>query len=160
MNGMQTIAVTTNSVEQTHAYGMSFGRLLKGGEVLQLTSDVGGGKTTFVKGVAQGMGSDELVQSPTFVIGAIYECRGGRQLHHYDFYRLTGADPGIMKDQLADSLNDNKAVVIIEWGEIIEDVIGREVIAVSISAIADNVRNFTFTIPNEYSYLRSLEDVK
>lgn len=158
---MQTITVTTNSVEQTHSLGMLLGKSLKGGEVLQLTSDVGGGKTTFVKGVAQGMGSEEVVQSPTFVIGAIYECKEGRQLHHYDFYRLTGADPGIMKDQLADSLHDNKAVVIIEWGKIIEDVIDREVIAVSISATADDDRSFTFIIPNEYSYLnRLLKDEK
>lgn len=135
------------------AIGQLVGEVLRGGEVLQLISDVGGGKTTFVKGVAAGMGSSETVQSPTFVISAVYECNDGKQLYHYDFYRLD--NPGLMREQLIESLNDPAAVTVIEWGEIVQDVIDRQVVTVRIKASGENDRTLEFAVPSQYNYVES-----
>lgn len=148
---MRYISLHTTSPEETMKLGFALGQVLQGGEVLQLVSDVGGGKTTFVKGVAEGMGSDETVQSPTFIISALYECSDNKRLYHYDFYRLE--DAGLMNEQLVDSLNDPLAVTIIEWGNIVKDVIQRPVVTVKIIARGEQERTLDFDIPDEYEHI-------
>lgn len=148
-----TVSIITNSVDETLALGRRIGTVLKGGETFELHSDVGGGKTSFIKGVAEGMGYDDTVQSPTFVVGTIYDMPTDLQLHHYDFYRLE--DPGIMREQLAESLANSKAVVAVEWGGVVEDVLPDEVIKLTAQADAfdEALRHFTFEIPEKYAYL-------
>ena len=99
----------------------SFAARLSGGEVLNLHGDVGAGKTTFTRALAAHLGVTDPVQSPTFTIANHYETPNGLHLAHYDFYRLD--DPGIMKQELEETLTDPKAVIVIEWGEIIEDIL-------------------------------------
>lgn len=149
---MTIIAIASMSTEQTVALGRRIGAVLRGGEVIQLISDVGGGKTTFVKGLAAGMGSAETVQSPTFVISAVYDCSNGKQLYHYDFYRLD--DPGLMREQLIESLNNQMAVTVIEWGEIVQDVIRKDVISIHIRASGENDRRLELFVPAQYDYLK------
>jgi len=91
------------------------GARLSAGEVVELVSDLGGGKTTFVRGLARGLGSADTVASPTFVLSRIYHGRAGRKLYHYDFYRLS--EPGVLADQLAEALADPKGIIVIEWAK-------------------------------------------
>ncbi len=148
--------VITHSPEQSQKLGYAIGQSFKGSEIVVLNSDIGGGKTTFVKGLAKGMGSTENVQSPTFIISALYECANSLRLYHYDFYRLT--DPGIMRNQLVESLQDDTGVTVIEWGEIVQDVLDKPIISITIIAKNENTREFQFVMHPQYSYINSVVD--
>lgn len=120
------------TAEDTKKLAYKIGRLVRGGEVIELLSDLGGGKTTFVKGLARGMGIDSVVQSPTFALSQIYKAEQSRELHHFDFYRLS--EPGIMAAELAETLSQKNAVTAIEWGEIVHNILPKDRISVSLSA--------------------------
>lgn len=83
--------------------------------VIELIGDVGAGKTTFTRGLAEGLGVKEPVTSPSYTISKRYALPGGGELVHYDFYRLP--DPGLMAADLAESAQDPANIVVIEWGE-------------------------------------------
>jgi tRNA threonylcarbamoyladenosine biosynthesis protein TsaE len=109
------------SIEQTKQFSALMGSFLVGGEVLELRGDVGSGKTTFTKGLAEGLGIDDEVQSPSFTISRFYTGRDGLELHHYDFYRLP--DPGIMRYDIAESTADARAITVVEWAETVAGVL-------------------------------------
>lgn len=113
--------IEVTSEQETKELGQKIGALLTGGEVFQLIGDVGAGKTTFVKGLAIGLGVEDDVQSPSFTISRVYDARDELSLVHYDFYRLT--DPGIMANELEEMVHDPKTVTVIEWADIVEGVL-------------------------------------
>jgi tRNA threonylcarbamoyladenosine biosynthesis protein TsaE len=119
------------------------GSNLKGGEVIDLRSDLGGGKTTFVRGLAQGAGSKNIVTSPTFTLSRIYNA-GKLQIHHFDFYRLD--DPGILADQLAESVNNGKAAVVVDWSDIVANVLPDNRISVEFKPTAKDPDERQITI--------------
>ncbi len=110
-----------SSAEDMMTLGFELGKQLKGGEVFELIGDVGAGKTTFVKGLAKGMGVKDEVQSPTFTISRVYEGNNELELHHYDFYRLN--DAGVMQYEVQESIDNLTAVTVIEWAETVEAVL-------------------------------------
>ena len=114
---------------ETERLGEAVGRNLRGGEVIFLVSDVGGGKTTLVKGISRGLGYDGVVSSPTLMVSRVYKGRD-LTLHHYDFYRLNEA--GLMTEELKDVMDDQKNVVVIEWGSLVESAVSRESTVISI----------------------------
>lgn len=115
-----------------------------------MVSDLGGGKTTFTKGLARGIGSDESVHSPSFTIGNQYQ--GSKlTLYHFDFYRLR--EPGIMRDELAEAVGGQDAVVAVEWGDIVEDVLPAERLTVSIRITGEGSRQLDFKYPDSLAYL-------
>lgn len=126
-----------------HAFGERIGRLLSGGEVLELVGDVGAGKTTLTKGIALGMDIDDDVQSPTFTISRIYDSPRGLRLSHYDFYRLS--DAGIMAAELHEAVNDPGNVTIIEWAEIVSGVLPEDQLTIRIAATPEDSRIITMT---------------
>jgi tRNA threonylcarbamoyladenosine biosynthesis protein TsaE len=119
-------------------FGHKLGRLLKGGEVIELIGDVGAGKTTFVKGLARGLSIDEDVQSPSFTISRVYDGRDNLQLAHYDFYRL--ADAGIMANELSEVTKDSGVVTVIEWADVVENVLPENRISIRITSPSESVR--------------------
>lgn len=131
------------------AFGKRVGELLQGGEVLVLVGDIGAGKTTFTKGVAQGLGIHETVQSPTFTISRRYDARDGLELIHYDFYRLSEA--GIMRAELSEALADAQVITVIEWGQIVEDVLPRDVVTIAIHSPSEEARTLDITAGGEIS---------
>jgi tRNA threonylcarbamoyladenosine biosynthesis protein TsaE len=118
--------------------GKKLGSFVGGGEVLELVGDVGAGKTTLTKGVGEGMGVDDDVQSPSFTISRVYDARDGLQLAHYDFYRLH--DAGIMADELHETIHDEKTVTIIEWAEIVTGVLPDDRLTIIITSLSENDR--------------------
>ena len=103
------------------AFGASLGQSCQGGEVFELVGDVGAGKTTLTKGLADGLMVEDDVQSPSFTLSRVYTARDGLELHHYDFYRLH--DPGIMRYELAESVKNPHVVTVVEWAETVRDVL-------------------------------------
>jgi tRNA threonylcarbamoyladenosine biosynthesis protein TsaE len=147
-NMSENIHITSYSVEDTKFIGAQLGRSLRGGELIELVSDVGGGKTTITKGIAEGLKINETVQSPTFTISRLYQARDGLELHHFDFYRLQ--DAGIMSAELAESVSQPNAIVVIEWAGVVEDVLPAEKIKVEIKSIGENDRLMTVSLPDGY----------
>ena len=129
---------------------MRIGRELRGGEVIELLSDLGGGKTAFVRGLARGMGSSDMVRSPSFTLSNQYQA-GKLTLYHFDFYRLD--TPGIMERELAEILEDPHAVVVIEWGGSAAAVLPPDRLMVQIKPTGETSRQFHFSCPNNLSYL-------
>jgi tRNA threonylcarbamoyladenosine biosynthesis protein TsaE len=143
------IAVTKNA-DETVALGQKIGQQLQGGEVIELISDLGGGKTQLVRGLAAGMGSTDQVQSPTFTISRIYKSKA-LELHHFDFYRL--GDPGIVGLELAEVMQDSRAIVAIEWADTVKDILPKKRLQIVITASSDTNRQFLCEFPVELNYL-------
>ncbi|MEX0934274.1 MAG: tRNA (adenosine(37)-N6)-threonylcarbamoyltransferase complex ATPase subunit type 1 TsaE [Candidatus Saccharimonadales bacterium] len=128
----------SNSLADTVQLGGKIGQLLRGGEVIELISDLGGGKTALVKGIASGIDSKDQVMSPTFTISRIYRGKD-LELHHFDFYRLE--DPGIMADELSETINEKNISVVIEWAGVVKGVLPDDRLSVEISATGENSRD-------------------
>lgn len=147
---MQTWQTDTTSPEATEALAAEIGKRLKGGEVIELASDLGGGKTAFVRGLARGMGSHDHVASPTFTISREYHA-DELTLYHFDFYRL--AEPGIMTAELAEFIHDPKAVVAVEWSDIVKHVLPEKRITVKLILTGESSRQLQFSYPETLAYL-------
>ena len=145
------VVCTTNSANETEVLGSKIGELLRGGEVFELASDLGGGKTTFTRGMVKGFGSTEPVSSPSFTINNVYTRDDGKQIWHFDFYRL--AEPGIIAAELAEAETDENNIVVVEWGEIVHSVLPADKIKVIISSTGDLGRSISFEFPNSKSYV-------
>ena len=130
-------------------FGRTIGAALRGGEVLELIGDVGTGKTTLTKGLADGLAISEPVQSPTFTISRVYAARDGLHLHHYDFYRL--GEAGIMAEDVNEVMHDPVAVTVIEWSGAVSDVLPTDRLQISIQATDENERNVTVNAGGERS---------
>ena len=147
---MQTWQTETTSVEATENVAAAVGKRLRGGEMIELVSDLGGGKTAFVRGLARGMGSKDHVASPTFTISREYRA-DSLTLYHFDFYRLS--EPGILTAELAEFLQDPKAVVAVEWSDIVKQVLPEQRVTVKLLLTGDNSRQLQFTYPAALAYL-------
>lgn len=113
----------SESTEQTRGLGERIGALLRPGDVLVLTGDLGAGKTQLTKGIARAMGVTDEVTSPTFALESVHE--GAKMpLYHFDLYRLHDADE-LGDAGLWDALGGDGPCVI-EWGEQFIDEIGDE----------------------------------
>lgn len=106
--------ILTHSPRETAAVGRRLAQNLQGGETLALLGDLGSGKTTFVQGLALGLGINRRVLSPTFIIRRSYQ--GRLNLEHFDFYRLHRPEDLVGLD-LDDVLGAPKTVVVLEWPE-------------------------------------------
>ena len=153
----KTWQTSSTSSEQTEQLAEQIGRKLKGGEIIELASDLGGGKTTFVRGLARGFGSGDRVASPTFTISRVYTS-GPTSMYHFDFYRLQEA--GLVAEELADVIGDQHVVTVVEWGGIVSNVLPEERMTIHIarSASSDDARELTFTYPEALAYL--MEDIR
>lgn len=100
--------------------GSEIGATLDGRAVFGLCGDLGAGKTHFVKGVVEGLGSDDAVSSPTFSLVQEYT-RGRIGVSHFDFYRIE--DAGELLDLGWDDYIDDGGVVVVEWADRFPDLL-------------------------------------
>lgn len=115
MNSDMTFKISTDGPEATVKVGERVGNLLSGGEVIELTGDLGSGKTTIMKGILSAMGYKGDVPSPTYTISRVYGLRDSIQLYHFDFYRIHGAD--MVVSELTEILDEPSAIVAVEWSD-------------------------------------------
>jgi tRNA threonylcarbamoyladenosine biosynthesis protein TsaE len=118
--------------------------------VIELVSDLGGGKTTFVKGLVRGSGSTDHVSSPTFTISNIYMTKK-LEIHHFDFYRLYEA--GLIEHEIVDLINDPKVVIIVEWSDVVKHVLPSERIMVHIKNEGQEKRQLEIKYPDKLAYV-------
>ena len=124
--------IATASEHDIQSIGERIGRAVRGGEVFEMVGDVGAGKTTLTRAIARGMGITSPIQSPTFTIANRHQAPSGLGLVHYDFYRLPEA--GIMSDELDETLHDDGVVTVVEWGDVVADVLPSRRITIELAA--------------------------
>lgn len=151
----------THSFEETVALGKRFGKILKPGDVICLSGDLGTGKTALTNGIAKALGIDSYITSPTFTL--VNEYQGKYPLYHFDVYRI--ADPEEMFDIGFDEYINSEGITIIEWGEQIKEILPGEIITVVIRKNLEkglDVREISieFTEGRYSEYPRLMEDSK
>ncbi|MBQ3432976.1 tRNA (adenosine(37)-N6)-threonylcarbamoyltransferase complex ATPase subunit type 1 TsaE, partial [Candidatus Saccharibacteria bacterium] len=125
-----------HSEQEMLDFGANFAKrvekgIIESSSIIELIGDVGAGKTTFVRGLATGLGITEPVTSPSFTISKSYALPSSKgRLIHYDFYRLS--DPGLMSEDLADNLTNPSNIIVIEWGASVSDLLPDDHITVFI----------------------------
>lgn len=125
----RTLVVETRSAEESRRLARAVSPLLVPGDVLVLSGDLGAGKTTFVQGLAAGLGVPERIVSPTFVL--MKEYLGGRYpLMHLDVYRLGRVQEVI--DLGYDDFLEPSAVVVVEWGDMVEPLLPQDHLVVEL----------------------------
>jgi tRNA threonylcarbamoyladenosine biosynthesis protein TsaE len=139
-----TLELTARTAEETRAVGVALARVLRPGDLVILSGDLGAGKTTMTQGLGEGLGVRGAVTSPTFVISRVHpSTTGGPALVHVDAYRLAGLDELDDLD-LDASLEDS--VTVVEWGSGVAEALADDRLEVEIrrgAGEADETRTMT-----------------
>ena len=131
--------IISSSAEQTMELGKQIAELASNGTVFCLTGDLGAGKTTLVRGIAQALNIKSVVQSPTFNIMKIY-FDGVKPLIHIDAYRLADVNTDIGLDEY---IGYETGLTVIEWPNFISDLIPETATTVNIINLGENQRQIT-----------------
>ena len=131
------IDLITNSALETMELGQKIANLAKPGSVFCLDGDLGAGKTTLVRGVAQGLNINSVVQSPTFNIMKIY-FNGNKPLIHIDAYRLADVNTDIGLDEY---IGYETGITLIEWPMFIKDLLPEEANQITIKNLGEDRRS-------------------
>ena len=143
------IRALTRSVEETRALAAAVAPVLRPGDLVLLSGDLGTGKTAFAQGLATGLGVSERVTSPAFVLARTYT--GRLPLVHLDVYRLDHVQELI--DMGIAEIVDGSGVTLIEWGEVVRPVLPTDLLEVWLEeAASDDDRSITLT-PSGPSWL-------
>jgi tRNA threonylcarbamoyladenosine biosynthesis protein TsaE len=146
----------SRSAEQTRRLGLRLGALLKAGQGLYLSGELGSGKTTLVQGITQGWGSMDPVTSPTFVLINEYHRPDGETLFHLDAYRLESSADGEDLD-LDDMLA--RGSLVVEWPENVRDVLPANALTIAMRWMADEQRGLVISAVGE-GYREMLDDIR
>jgi tRNA threonylcarbamoyladenosine biosynthesis protein TsaE len=135
----RTLDFISSGVEQTVRLGVRLGELLKAGDLICLSGELGAGKTAFAQGIGRGWGASRHVTSPSFTLVNEYQrLNDPRKLYHVDCYRLRGE-----ADSLTVGIDDifgEDDVVMIEWPERIDGVLPTERLWVELRHISETRR--------------------
>ena len=121
--------IETRSAEETYQLGMEIGQKAKKGQVYTLVGDLGVGKTVFTQGLAKGLEIGEPISSPTFTIVQVYD-EGRLPFYHFDVYRI--GDISEMDEIGFEDYVYGEGVSLIEWANLIEEILPEERIAITI----------------------------
>ncbi|WP_405553483.1 tRNA (adenosine(37)-N6)-threonylcarbamoyltransferase complex ATPase subunit type 1 TsaE [Streptomyces sp. NBC_01171] len=140
--------LTVTSPEQMRELGLRLAGLLRAGDLVMLTGELGAGKTTLTRGLGEGLGVRGAVTSPTFVIARVHPSLvDGPPLVHVDAYRLSGGLDDMEDLDLDVSLPES--VIVVEWGEgKVEDLTDERLevlIHRAVGDTTDEVRHVTLT---------------
>ena len=129
----------TNSPAETEKIGAALGKIIPPGTVIAYRGDLGAGKTAFTRGLARGLGSSEMVTSPTYTI--VNEYLGGRcPLFHFDMYRLASSDD--LWDIGWEDYLDRNGICAVEWSENVEDAM-EDAVVITIEKLGEDSRRIT-----------------
>src|SRR6185437_6388050 len=143
--------IITNNFEETQKLGEHFAQQLRGGEVVALYGNLGSGKTTFMQGLAHGLGIKRDIISPTFIIMRTYEIKEKgksvkgevlKNLYHVDLYRIESEDD-VESLGLLEPLNQPENIVAIEWPDKIENILPEKRIDIYFEYLEGDKRQIT-----------------
>lgn len=144
---MSVLIVRTTSAQQTETLGIITAKNLGNCRFVALYGGLGAGKTTFVRGVAHGLGFSGAVTSPTYAIVNNYECASN--IFHFDFYRLHSVSE--LYDIGWDDYLESGGICIAEWCENIAEVVPEDAVTLEFAAEDDGVRTIRISFPFELS---------
>jgi tRNA threonylcarbamoyladenosine biosynthesis protein TsaE len=124
------LALRTGTADDTWALGAAIAPLLRLHDVVVLTGELGAGKTTLVRGIASGLGASEHVASPTFTLVREY-VTGRIPIAHVDVFRLDRVQDVV--DLALDELEDGACVLIVEWGDAVEELLSDDRLRVELT---------------------------
>jgi tRNA threonylcarbamoyladenosine biosynthesis protein TsaE len=142
----------THSAAQTIRVGQRLGELLRPGDLVLLLGDFGSGKTHLVKGIAPGLGSADLVNSPSFVLINQYRAgpdRNHMPIYHADLYRIE--DPGELEGIGIEEAWSGDGVCLIEWAERAQGWLPQEHLAIHLQYLSETKRVLRF-VPHGQRY--------
>lgn len=122
------VRIVLKGLKEMEEFGENLGSILKPGDIISLTGDLGAGKTTLTKSIGKGLGVEDYITSPTFTL--INEYKGRLNLYHFDVYRLEG--PIDLYDLGFEEYIYSNGVSIIEWGDKIKEILPEERINIQI----------------------------
>jgi tRNA threonylcarbamoyladenosine biosynthesis protein TsaE len=154
-----TLDFLSHSPEQTLRIGVRLGEMIKPGDVICMSGDLGTGKTTMAQGIARGWGSLDAVTSPTFVLMNEYRRADSAKLYHLDAFRLSGMDE-VLHIGFNEILEEG-GPVLIEWPENISDAIPEERLWIDLRWVEDSRRGlfFSATGPRYERLLRNFRKI-
>lgn len=128
---MDDLVLAAPTPDDTRAIGAALAPLLRAGDALMLTGELGAGKTTLVRGIAEGLDVEEHVASPTFTL--VREYSGRLPVAHVDVYRLDRLQDVV--DLALDEVADGEAVLVVEWGDAIEELLPPDRLRVELTTV-------------------------
>lgn len=141
---------STQSPQETQRLGEKIGTSLiennpdfAGKRIFALTGELGSGKTTFVQGLARGLGIEGRINSPTFILVRTYKLTGKKwqTFYHVDLYRL---EENFQKEfdnlGISDIWADERSIIVIEWAEKARDLIPKEAVWIKFLGGSENQR--------------------
>ncbi len=134
------VSVISNSEEDTAKLANEFSSFIEEGDIVVLNGNLGSGKTFFIKKVLGNFGI-ENVNSPSFAI--VNEYSGKIKAYHFDFYRLKNTEE-LIDVGWEDYINDNEAVIFIEWGNLLKEALPKRRYEINISILDEGKREFEF----------------
>jgi len=137
---MNNNIIQTKTDMETKELGKEFAKKMVGGEIICLYGDLGSGKTTFVQGLAEGLGIKKKVTSPTFVLVHQFPLVNNKVFYHFDCYRLQKNN---VKDIGLYELFSEKNIIAIEWAERIKDFLPKKRIDIKIDYNSKNKRDIS-----------------
>ena len=146
------LEIVSHKESETVCIGKCIGGLLKGGEIILLDSDLGGGKTALTRGLAEGIGSGDDVTSPTFAINQTYTGKK-LEIHHYDLYRLDTL--GEVEYEMLEFINEPNSVVVVEWPGLAESMLANRdkiIIKIDRQKSSENERLITIEYSDSLDY--------
>jgi tRNA threonylcarbamoyladenosine biosynthesis protein TsaE len=135
------LSYTTNSPAETHALAKRIGAAVKPGTCIAFFGGMGAGKTTFTRGLAEGIGLPDLVSSPTFALVNEYHAAGCMSVYHFDMYRVTS--PEALETTGFWDYPQEDSVFVIEWAENIADELPQPVLKITITGSGEQPRQIT-----------------
>lgn len=133
------------TADDMYSLGVCLGQMLRAGDVVLLDGELGAGKTTLTRGIAEGLGVAEPVTSPTFVIAREHPPTGTSPgLVHVDAYRLSGADE---VDDLDLTPAMATSVTVVEWARGVAEHMHAEPLMLTLQVHADELREITWQAP-------------
>jgi tRNA threonylcarbamoyladenosine biosynthesis protein TsaE len=126
---MEEKIIVIKNEEETKKFGRELSEKLSPGSIIALTGDLGTGKTALTKAIAEGLGVKEMITSPTFNIVRQYDS-GRLPLYHFDVYRIGDVDE--MYELGYEEYFFGEGVCVIEWADIIEEIIPEDAIRIEI----------------------------
>ncbi len=133
--------VISHSIQETKKLACEIAKKVKGGGVIALYGDLGSGKTTFTKYLVETLGVKARVQSPTFVLVRKYGTER-LKINHVDLYRLVSREE-VLDIGIEEILDDSKAVTVIEWPELIKDLLPVDTTSIHFEYLDENARKIT-----------------
>ncbi len=155
---MYEINIKSNRLDDTLKIGNKLAALLSKGDLVVLTGELGAGKTKFVEGVLENFGLENEISSPTFTIINEYT-KNDINIYHFDAYRLEDSDEFYA---IGGEEYFEKGICLIEWGELISDVLPKDYIHISINKdeTDENKRIFCFKVNDNSKYIDILNKLK